>query len=250
MKAPLRNLLKSRINHALNAIGFELVRQQHRWDDPREYLPFAETIRWARQAHMSVGDYVEATYNVPGAVQDTIDRMIELGVFDGPTQRICEIGPGTGRYLEKTLQVSHASYYEFYETATPWARWLVKQYPVTFQPTDGSTLSSTPTASIDLVQAHKVFVATPFLTTYRYFMEMTRVARMDGKIVFDVMTEACMDEATLQRWMCANIPMSPYPNLIPEQFALNVFQRVGCHLDGTFFIPTLPGWSKYMVFTR
>jgi hypothetical protein len=48
------------------------------------------------------------------------------------------------------------AYYEIYETAGDWEKWLVDKYQVTSHPTDGRSLSSTPSGSIDLVQAHKV----------------------------------------------------------------------------------------------
>ncbi len=50
---------------------------------------------------------------------------------------------------------------------------------------------------MDLVQAHKVFVCTTFLTSYRYFIEMARVARVGARVVFDAVTESCMDKQTL-----------------------------------------------------
>lgn len=137
MKTTLKHSIENSVNRTLHVVGLELVRHQHHWDDPREYIPFEETIRWARQAGLSVGDYIDVTYNVPGATQETIAKMATLGVFAGQVQRICEIGPGSGRYLEKTLQVCHPDQYEFYETSTAWAQWLEQQYAVIYQPTDG-----------------------------------------------------------------------------------------------------------------
>jgi hypothetical protein len=248
MNPSLMNRTQDYVNRLLHIAGLELVRSHHHWDDPQAYLPFKETLLWAKQASMSVGDYVEATYNVPGATQETINNMAALGVFCDDIQRVCEIGPGSGRYLEKTLQICHPAYYEIYETATDWAKWLAKRYPVTPQPTDGISLSATPTSSIDLVQAHKVFVATPFLTTFRYFLEMMRVACAHGKIVFDVMTEACMDDATLNKWMKLDVQPGLYPNLIPKQYVLNFFCKRGFHLVGSFFVACQPGKTECMVF--
>jgi len=43
--------------------------------------------------------------------------MKKLGVFDGEIERVCEIGPGTGRYLDKVLKLAKPTYCEIYETA-------------------------------------------------------------------------------------------------------------------------------------
>ena len=135
-------------------------------------------ISAAAAAGLSVGDYVDVTYNVAGATQGTIDGMSGLGVFSAPVETVLEIGPGSGRYLEKVVRKCAPARYEIYETAQAWADYLERRHRVVRQPASGSSLSDTADASIDLVHAHKVFVCTPFLITCRYWLEMLRVARL------------------------------------------------------------------------
>jgi hypothetical protein len=75
-----------------------------------------------------------------------------------------------------------------------------KKFPVILQPTDGTSMKPTASASTDLVQAHKVFSGTPFTVTVRYWREMVRVARSGAHIVFDVMTENCPSPAVVEEW--------------------------------------------------
>ncbi|MEH0529807.1 hypothetical protein QBA75_22905 [Streptomyces stelliscabiei] len=50
------------------------------------------------------------------------------------------------------------------------------------------------------MQAHKVFNTVTFLCASRYFLEMARVTRPGGRIVFDAMTETCLEPAAVRAW--------------------------------------------------
>jgi SAM-dependent methyltransferase len=197
-----------------------------------------------------VGDYIDTHYQEPGATQATIDQMAALGVFKQKIERVCEIGPGSGRYLEKTLQACKPDYYEFYETASEWAQWLVQNYHVKYQPTDGISLASTPDASIDLVQAHRVFSYVPFFTAVNYYFEMMRVVRDGGKIVFDILTEDCMDNANLTKWLAAGFYGSSFPSFMSKQYTLDIFQERGFTLVGNFYVINKPGVTEYYIFAK
>ena len=170
------------VNKLLAPLGLKLARiDAHDWNDVANFIPFERTIEAARKAGMSVGDYVDSVMNgTPGMTQDTIDKMASLGVFTEPLRTVIEIGPGTGRYLERTMKAGRPTRYEIYETAGPWARYLAENYDVVRQPTDGYSLSSTADASADLVQAHKVFSTVPFMATCCYWHEMARATRPGG----------------------------------------------------------------------
>lgn len=250
MMRKLRNTGRRSINSLLGLIGFELVRQDAPFTDYRYYIPFQETLAGAKQAGLSVGDYIDNKYNKPGATQETIDQMAKLGAFSGRIERVCEIGPGSGRYLEKTLRVCSPTYYEIYETAGDWAKWLSETYPVILQPTDGMSLASTPSCSIDFVQAHKVLPGQPSLTICRYYNEMARIVRDGGKVVFDIVTEDCLDEATLAKWLASGSGYQHYPCLMPRQYTIDFFHRQGFSFDGSFFVPMEPGVTECLVFTK
>jgi hypothetical protein len=240
------------VNALLGPVGFEVTRiaSQREREEPGVVLPFRTTIAGAEAAGLSVSDFVEITYNRLGATQETLDAMEGLGVFENRIDRVCEIGPGSGRYLERTMKRCRPSHYEIYETAVSWAEWLGTTYGVTIQPTDGKTLAATPTDSIDLAQAHKVFVVTPSMTTCSYLLEMARVVRDGGKVVFDVVTEDCVDSRTLAAWLEAGSPWGPYPAMMPRRFVVDLLSRHRLALRGSFFVDMKPGRTECMVFVR
>jgi hypothetical protein len=175
--------------------------------------------------------------------------MVDLGVFSGKIERVCEIGPGSGRYLEKTLKACNPDYYEIYETARDWREWLVQQYGVIAQPTSGSSLAHTPTRSIDLIHAHKVASSVlTFRTICDYFVEMERIVRDGGMVVFDLVTEACLDQVTIDKWLGTKfeLPIS----MVSEQYAIDFFCKRGLSFVGSFFVPMEPVKSQYFVFTK
>jgi hypothetical protein len=250
MYKQLKGIARNSINSVLNVAGLELVGLNNRYTDYKNYIPCQKTVAAAKEKSVSVGDYIDAMSNKPGVTQETIDRMAELGVFKGKIDRICEIGPGSGRYLEKTLKHCTPSHYEIYETAEDWEKWLKKQYNVVSLPTDGKTLAHTPSDSIDLVQAHKVLPGQPSLTICQYFGEMARVVREGGKVVFDIVTEDCFDDATLARWFASGWGYQHYPCMMAKQYAIDFFGKRGFSFEGSFIIPMEPGKTECMVFTK
>ena len=107
------------VNGILARADVKLVRRSREFD---EFVPLRATQRRARAAGLSVSDYIDMNFNAPGATQETIDKMCQLGTFDNRPQRVCEIGPGSGRYLEKVKLLTSPQYYEIYETSVRVAR--------------------------------------------------------------------------------------------------------------------------------
>ena len=172
-------------------------------------------------------------------------RLAALGVFEPPTDRVCEIGPGSGRYLEKTMDACHPGYYEVYETSKGWAGYLAAEYGVHCRPCDGKTLRGTPSRSIDLVQAHKVFGGLLFPTVFSYLAEMARVSREGGRIVFDVISDTCIDEGTLSAWVNQGIERWNWvPQLMPRELVIHFMEARGAGLVGNFFSPLFPGQGR------
>jgi hypothetical protein len=235
------------VNGALGVAGLEL---KPRYYGCEQFLPFDRTIKESRSSGQTLGDFIDFKYSQPGATQATIDQLASFGVYSGNIERVCEVGPGSGRYLQKTIDKCHPNYYEIYETANVWGSYLAKTYNVIFQPTDGRSLSSTPDASIDLFQAHKVFVCTPYLTTYNYFLEIARVVRTSGKAVLDLVTENCMDTETAEAWLKSGPRGGYYPCITPRQFSIDFFLARGFRFEGSFFIPLRPGLTEVFVFHK
>lgn len=213
----------------------------------KRYQPLKETLAKAKRAGLSVGDYIDVTFQIPGATQATIDKMVAVGALGADVQTVCEIGPGSGRYLERVQKIGSIESYEIYETDKDWSQWLANTFDVTVHDADGLSLRDTLDCSVDLVHAHKVFVYLPSIVVCRYFGEMVRVVREGGKIVFDCMSETCMSDAILEKWIAAGIY---YPCMMAREFVVSFFERRGCRFCTSFLAPMRPGESEYMVFEK
>jgi hypothetical protein len=250
LKKTLKKMLAT-ANHALAPVGLKLSRSGHDWGDVSTFIPFEETIAEAEKSGLPLGDFIDARQGIAGATQATIDEMKKLGVFQQPVSAVLEIGPGSGRYLEKTLRECSPERYEIYETAPQWASYLTGHYPVVSLPTDGTSLRPTPTASIDLVHAHKVFSTVTFATTAGYWCEIDRVIKPSGHVVFDVMTERCLPAETIATWAGRGIPShSSYPAAMPSEAVNGFFAARGFKMIGSFLSPMPPGQTEVLVFRK
>jgi Methyltransferase domain len=241
-----KKAVRNKLNILLGPVGFQLLRPGER-DHIKSYQPFKRTLEAARRAGLSVGDYIDSKFQVPGATQATIDRLCEFGVFDKKIQSVCEIGPGSGRYLEKVQRLCAPQSYEIYEPEQEWSDWLERTYAVTAHESDGRCLGNTANNSVDLVHAHKVFVCLLFVVACQYFDEMIRVTRPGGQIVFDIVSESCMPDTMLEKWISSTII---YPCMLPRNFVTEYFTRKGCSLRSSFFAPMMPGQSEYLVIAK
>ncbi|MDX3312412.1 methyltransferase domain-containing protein [Streptomyces sp. ME08-AFT2] len=243
---------KSGVKRLVGRTGFDIVRSGNNLGGVDDFIPFEATMRAARAAGLSVGDHIDTVMNgTPGATQATIDELRALGVFAAGPATVLEIGPGSGRYLEKTLKECSPDRYEIYETAAPWAGYLVDTFGVLARPTEGSSLAPTPDASVDLVQAHKVFNTVTFLCAARYFFEMARVTRPGGRIVFDVMTETCLDPATVGTWATqGGTGHGSFPAAMPRGMCVDLFASLGCSLEASFLAPLGIASTEVLVFRK
>jgi len=218
-----------------------------------QFLSFKETIKAAKAAGLSVGEYLERRHMTGSrtARDLTMDGMAELGVFNGKIERICEIGPGSGRYMDKTIARCRPNFYEIYETSSEWRDWLISQYQTQARRCDGRTLAETESGSVDLVQAHKLFSGIPTLSTLSYYREMARVTKAGGWIVFDILSEICFKQEPLQRWFEAN----PWdwdwsPHFMGRDYTVDFFAQREIGLIGSFQIPQHPAVAECMVFRK
>jgi hypothetical protein len=252
MASILLRTIKSTANTVLAPAGLRLARlDDHGWDDTANFIPFERTVADASAAQLSVGDYVDGVMNgVPGSSQATIDLMASAGVFSQGLDTIVEIGPGTGRYLEKTVKAAQPKRYEIYETAGPWRSYLISHYELVAQKTDGYSLAETPDASADLVHAHKVFSGVPFMVTCCYWHEMARVIRPGGWAVFDILTERCLEGDALTAWAKSGIRNGAYPAVVPRALAVQFLASRGFELKASHMVPMSPGTTELMLFRR
>lgn len=243
--AGIKRRLLDGANKILHPAGLELVKRGREFQD---YIPFRKTLQDVEKSGLSLADYLDNTFNVPGTTQLTVDKMAELGAFNRKINRVCELGPGSGRYLEKVKAVCKPEYYEIYETSRPWREYLVEKHGAIAQPTDGASLSSTPSNSIDLVHTHKMLYGNSILTIFRYMMEMARVTRNGGVVVFDLVTAECINNELMAKWVNSGVDHAH--SMTPRQTTIDYFASQGFQYAGGFIVPMEPGVTEYFVFIK
>ena len=248
MKIKFAQAIRKGVKKLFDIFGYSVERKNK---DFKYYISFQETLSEAKKSGLSVGDYIELKYNVPGTPQFTIEKMSELGVFDSPIKNICEIGPGSGRYLELVMKLCTPDSYEIYETAPDWKERLVKEYKVTAHESNGVSLAQTSSNSIDLVHSHKVLQGLSFFNVCSYFNEMARIVRFNGMVVFDILTEECLDEVYIENWISsANMEDQWIKTMVGRDFAIKYFSNKGLSYIGGFIAHMKPGITQYFVFKK
>ena len=243
----VKRLLNRSIKKLLAAAGLAIVRTTPQTIGGQP-ISDEHAIAEAQRRGISVGLYLEELFGKIGRAQKIIDRMKTLGAFSEDLNVVCEIGPGSGVYIEKVLEIATPDRYEIYEIAENRAEFLAREYPVISQPTDGFILTHTPSGTVQLVHAHGVFVALQFLTSYSYFKEIVRVTAPEGYAVFDIISEDCLDEDTVDLWLNSNLR---YPSFLSKKYVIDFFNRHSFHLVDDFRLPLLvQGDSRYLVFKR
>ncbi len=242
---PLKSAVQGTLNRVLRPLNVQVIKG--RTTDPavQNFISARKTMAAARAAGLSVTDYVDRTFAIAGATAETVDAMIRLAGLSS-AHRVCEIGPGTGRYSEKVIAALAPDAYEVYETAPDWLHHLASLPRVVIQPCDGHTLTPTASESIDLVHAHKIFVYIPFEATMGYLNEMVRVVRPGGAIAFDVLTEQCLTDDVLKLWIAEGTIFRP----IPREWLIEYLGRRGMSFPGSFVAPMTDGRTELLVFRK
>ncbi|MEO6525510.1 MAG: methyltransferase domain-containing protein [Gemmatimonadaceae bacterium] len=243
---PATALLERAINGMLAPLGVKVVRRGGPPTIGGRAMSDEAVIEQARSRGISPGALLEEMFGKTGRATEIMRRMTACGALSSRVRRVCEIGPGSGLYVEETLEAAPVSSYEIYEIALVRAQYLASAYPVTMQPTDGESLRATPDRTIDLVQAHGVFVTLDFLTSCSYFREIDRVMAPGGHVVFDIMSEECLDDAALESWLQTRLR---YPSFHPKHYVVRFFTTRGYTLIDEFNVPLLVhGSSRYLIF--
>ena len=241
----LKRLIFIIFNKLVYIGGYELAPLNTKYGG---YLDAAKTISAAHQQGQSVCEYVETLWHQQDCTDYVIQEMGRAGCLS-PATRVCEIGPGTGRYLERVLKQVTPKQYDIYEIADDWAKWLADTYaPVVIrQPVDGRTLRDTPSASCNLVHAHGVFVLLPFLHAFEYFAEMVRVCTPHGYVVFDFFSGEYFDMKVIDLWLASP---DRYPVLLPYETVLRYFYRHCFTLVHTFKNKYGHSYSYYVILQK
>ena len=232
------------VNTALRPLGVHVERGRAHGEAVKSFIPARRTIAEAKRAGMSVGDYIDVQYGVPGTTPATVDAMLEIAGLTGPVERVCEVGAGSGRFMTLVMDRLHPKVYEVYEPADDWTSYLATYPHVVVRPCDGSTLSATASRSVDLVHAQKVLVYLEFPTAVSYLQEMVRVVRPGGIVAFDVITERCLSEETVATWVAEKSLFRP----IPRRWVLDFLSARGMTYLGNYFPAIREGITEFMVF--
>jgi SAM-dependent methyltransferase len=193
--------------------------------DNNTYLPARKTIVAARKENLSIVEYLRDR----DRRDRIIDKLKELGIINDLCKHVCEIGPGTGRFLEKIVEVPTVEQYEVYEIAKDWAIYLADTYgdlkdcQVKVHVANGVDLNYTTSNSCDLIHAHGVFVYLRVLSVLRYLRDAARVCKDNGYIVFDCFLDRPFDYFTAKCWL--NSEENNYPIVIITEKLLLEFAR-------------------------
>lgn len=210
------------------------------------YISANETITKANDCGLSICDYVEKEWNKVGDTKKIIDQIADFIVFEN-IKTICEIGAGTGRYMEKVFQICKPTKYESYEPDEEWATYLKRNYPIINCETNGKELKQTADNSIDLLHAHGVFVYLPLMVSLQYFLEICRVVKEGGYAVFDVISEDCLDNESVNKWLKSQ---HIYPCFLSTDLVDRVFLSYNFIRVGSFFSNYGAGPSKYLIYKK
>jgi SAM-dependent methyltransferase len=217
------------------------------------YIAAQEVVAAARSRGLSVCEYRESLEDNPrkvGRRDRIVKRLKEAGVFQNITT-VCEIGTGTGMYLEKILLSASPSRYEVYETDVGWVDFIKAEYGahstcrVVCHPCDGRSLSDTGDGSVDLVHAHGVFVYLPLLQSLAYLRECIRVSRPGGFIVFDCYLDSTFSSMKqVEPWLAGS---HHWPVVIPKVLLDDLASRYHMRVVDQFDEIHASGTCNYLI---
>jgi ubiquinone/menaquinone biosynthesis C-methylase UbiE len=235
-------LMLTVVNRGLRGLGYQVAPTSN---SVGSYIDAAKTVEAAKERGLSIREYVEDLWDQKGATERVVERMRAAGSL-APSRRVCEIGPGTGRYLELVLEAVSPEQYDIYETADDWATWLASTYApvVARHSADGHSLQGTPDKSCGLVHVHGVFVYLSFLNAFEYFAEMIRVCQAGGYLVFDFYSDEDFNMEAINRWLQS---VNRYPVVLSRAKVLEYFEANGFALVDEFENKHGQSYSHYLI---
>ena len=221
----------------------------------RGFINAEQTIQAAKSQGLSICEYLENKEDHPfkKGRRDRIISKIESGSGLKNLTRVCEIGAGTGRYLEKVIKIANPSFYEVYETDEGWRRFLKKEYDgvnnckVICHKADGISLKNTASNSCELVHAHAVFVYIPFLITFDYIIECIRITKKGGHIVFDYFPSEEFSMDVINKWLASS---HRFPVVFSRDSLIKFGQSQGLELLENFYEIYGPDQDEYMIWRK
>jgi len=233
----------------LNARGYRIEKTG------QGFIDAIKTVKQSKSLGLSVCEYLENNETDPrkhGRRDRIIEELKNAGIlkrFD----RICEIGTGTGQYLERMIAISKPHHYDVYETDPAWVKFLQKEYSnrdgcrLTCHPANGYQLNYNNDNTCDLVHAHGVFVYLPLLHSLEYLTECVRVCRPGGFIVFDYYPAEEFSLSVAEEWLKGP---HRFPVVIPETLLDEFTQKRHLQTIHKFLMIHGSGQVTYIVWQK
>ena len=249
MRKILNRIFTIILNKICRVFGYSIVKRNSRYIDAKE------TVKKAKKAGLSICKYLESQEDDQGKAgrrDRIINRIKAIGVFDNCIN-ICEIGTGTGMYLEKVIEFARPKRYEIYEIADDWVEYLRKTYAkkgaleLVFHNADGVSLKETLKNSCDLVHAHGVFVYLPLVQTFKYLHECARVCKEGGFIIFDCYLDKSFDYETIKKWINGKWQFAV---ILPEKSILDFAKENSLCLINHFTEIHASSFVDYFIFKK
>lgn len=247
----MKTKIKKLLNNIFSNYGYKLEKIG------LNYIDAKSTIKKAKEMGLSICDYREKTAAEStgleirlGRTKRIISRINDI-VDLKSCPNICEIGTGTGIYLEKVLDAGFVEKYENYETDIGWKKYLKNTYKndarITVYEADGKSLSDTKDESCDLIHAHGVFVYLPVLVTLEYLKEAVRICKTNKYIVFDAFIDESFDYNSAKKWLNG---IHRFPVIIPQKLLLDFANENKLELIGSFNETFGNTQSDYLIFRK
>jgi Methyltransferase domain len=180
-------------------------------------------------------------YDVPQAVRSGLDvveafkekfeitdtllwKLLPNHLFETPPSHICEIGGAWGATIAHLTKRFQPALYHNYEPDRHYAEWTWRQFGAKRMPVDGETLSGTPDESMDLVIANNVLIFVPVIKTWSYLVEMRRVLRHGGVILFNAVISDQISEDGLKHYLETSFPKRAI-NILPRDVIDRTFPK-------------------------
>ena len=142
-------------------------------------------------------------------------ELLPDDLFTHPPNSVCEIGGAWGATIKHLVERFEIKTYHNYEPDRHYAQWAAERFGVSNMPVDGETLSGTESDSMDLVLANNVLIFVPPIKIWSYLIEMRRVIRRGGLILFNAVVSDQLTELDLQNQLMGQFPRRTF-QIVPR----------------------------------
>lgn len=200
----LRSFLSpSTINRLLQVLGYSLL------PVGESYAYSPKKMRKLEKQNIDVNFLIEnaAKYETKIGQRDRICERVLANVLTNRIDQILEVGPGTGRFTSKFVEILKPNRYYIIETSKQWRKYLIKKFEGLESTTivapipNGRDFASVDDASIDFVHGHGVFVYLNHVTMHSYLNEIIRVTAPGAFVYLEYFSIQTCTIETLDQWV-------------------------------------------------